>query len=153
MTVSPITVDPDHMLDMKPLDLDRVRVGDCMHHGIIACDPTAPLAEVASIMATNRVHAVAVHHGVYRPHGIISDLDVIAAAAAGTAPTAADIAATEVLSVSTDCSLREAARLMAEHGVTHVIAIERSNGHAVGILSTTDIVAAYARAAGVDVTP
>jgi CBS domain-containing protein len=149
MSGSRVTVDPDPMPDIRPLDLDRVRVGDCMHHGIIACDPAAPLAEVASIMATHRVHAVAVHNGVYRPHGIISDLDVIAAAAAGDAPSASDIAVTEVLSVPTDCSLREAARLMAEHGVTHVIAIERSNGHPVGILSTTDIVAAYARAAGV----
>jgi CBS domain-containing protein len=105
------------------------------------------------MMATHRVHAVAVHHGTFRPYGIISDLDVIAAAAGGIQPCASEVAATDVLSVSTDSSLREATRLMAEHGVSHVVAIERANGHAVGVLSTTDIVAAYARAAGAEVTP
>ena len=41
-------------------DLRQVRVGDCMHHGILSCDRSAPLDEVAAIMAKHRVHAVAI---------------------------------------------------------------------------------------------
>jgi CBS domain-containing protein len=142
------------MLDSTSPDLDRVRVGDCMHHGIFACDPAAPLAEVATIMATHRVHAIAVQDERSRPCGIISDLDVIAATAAGaaTAPRARDIAGTEALSISSDRSLRDAARLMTEHGVSHLIVIDRANGHAVGVISTTDLVGADARAASHEVT-
>ena len=44
-------------------DLRQVRVGDCMHHGILSCDRSAPLDEVAAIMAKYRVHAVAITNG------------------------------------------------------------------------------------------
>jgi CBS domain-containing protein len=123
-----------------------------MHHGIFGCDPEAPLAEVATIMANHRVHAIAVHADGSRPRGIISDLDVIAAVASANELCAADIAATEALTISSEASLREAARLMTEHGVSHLVALNRANGHAVGILSTVDIVSVYARAVSAQVT-
>jgi CBS domain-containing protein len=117
-----------------------------MHAGIYACDPQTPLAGVAKIMASRRVHALVVHNDDGNAAEIVSDTDVIAAAACADAFTARHIAGTEVLSVSMEMPLREAARLMAEHSVSHLIVNNRANGTPVGVLSTTDILAAYSAA-------
>jgi CBS domain-containing protein len=125
--------------------LPRVRVSDCMHAGILSCAPDAPLAEVAGIMSEHRVHAVAViDHAGGRPVGVVSDLDVVAAAASGTEPSALQAAATEPLSVSGRESLHHAAQLMAEHGVAHLLVLDPAGGYPVGVLSTLDVAAAYA---------
>jgi CBS domain-containing protein len=129
----------------KAAGLPRVRVSDCMHAGILSCAPDAPLAEVAGIMSEHRVHAVAViDHAGGRPVGVVSALDVVAAAASGTAPTARQAAATEPLSVSGRESLHRAAQLMAEHGVGHLLVLDAAGGYPVGVLSTLDVAAAYA---------
>jgi CBS domain-containing protein len=122
-----------------------VRVSDCMHTGILSCASDAPLAEVAGIMSKHRVHAVAVSdHQGRRPVGVVSDLDVVAAAVSGVEPNALQAAATEPLAVSASESLYRAAQLMAEHGVTHLVVLDAAGGHPVGVLSTLDIAAAYA---------
>lgn len=125
--------------------LAHVRVGDCMHHGILSCASDAPLGEVAGVMAKHRVHCVAITNGVNdRPIGIASDLDLVMAAATGKEPTALQAASTEPLSVSADESLERAAQLMGEHGVAHLVVLDAASGDAVGVLSTLDIAAAYA---------
>ena len=123
--------------------LDRVRIGDCIHHGIFACDPDAPISEVAAIMATHRVHALIINDVNGRPAEIVSDTDVVAAAATSDAFSARDVAGTEALSAPSDASLRDAARLMTEHGVSHLIAVDPASGQPAGVLSTTDILSAY----------
>jgi CBS domain-containing protein len=116
-----------------------------MHRGILSCGSDAPLGEVAGIMATHRVHAVAVtSNGGTRPIGIVSDLDVAAAAAGGEETTALQAAATEPLAVSAAERLHRAAQLMAEHGISHLVVLDASSGHPAGILSTLDVAAAYA---------
>jgi CBS domain-containing protein len=116
-----------------------------MHHGILSCARDAPLGEVAGIMAKHRVHAVAVtaEHST-RPARIVSDLDVVAAMAVHGEPTAAQAAATEPLSVSSDERLDRAAQLMAEHGISHLVVLDAADGHPIGVLSTLDLAAAYA---------
>jgi CBS domain-containing protein len=117
-----------------------------MHHGILSCAWDAPLGEVAGVMAKHRVHAVAISDGTPgRPVAIASDLDVVAAAATGEEPTAGQAAGTESLTVSADDSLVRAAQLMTEHGVHHLVVVDPTSGHPVGVLSTLDIAAAYAR--------
>jgi CBS domain-containing protein len=59
---------------------------------------------------------------------------------------ARDVAATEAPSIPSSCSLRQAAQMLSEHGVSHLVVIDESNGHAAGVLSTTDILSAYAAA-------
>ncbi len=152
MATPRVDVDPKKMLHSSSPDLERIRVGDCMHSGIVACDPQAPLAEVAALMARHRVHAVALSGDRSRPQAIVSALDVIAATDAAGAGTAREIAGTEALSISSDRSLRDAARMMTEHAVAHLIVVDRSSGHPVGVLSSTDIIAAYARASNMEVT-
>lgn len=130
-------------------DLRAVRVSDCMHHGILSCDASAPLDEVAAIMAKHRVHAVAVTNGDgRRVVAVVSDIDVVVAAANGDAPSALEVAATEPLAVSAGESVQHAAQLMSEHGVSHLVVLDRQNGHPAGILSTLDVAALYANMNG-----
>jgi CBS domain-containing protein len=115
-----------------------------MHHGILSCAADAPLGEVAGVMAKHHVHAVAITDGAgQRPVGVVSDLDVVAAAASGEEPTALQAAATEPLAVSTNESLGRAAQLMSEHAVSHLVVVDAASGYPVGVLSTLDIAAIY----------
>ncbi len=97
-------------------------------------------------MAKHRVHAVVVTaNGGMRPVGVVSDLDLVAAAADGDETTAFQVAATEPLVVSTAEPLHHAAQLMAEHRISHLVVVDASNGYPTGILSTLDVAAAVAR--------
>lgn len=117
-----------------------------MRHGILSCPDDAPLSEVARIMASERVHAVAVTRGSdRRPVGVVSDRDVVAAAASGAQRTAGEAAAGDHPGISADASLHRAARMMAEHGVAHLVVQNPASGYPIGILSTMDLAAVYGR--------
>ncbi len=123
-----------------------MRVHDAMHTGILTTDSSTPLRIVARLMSEQRVHAVAVTDpdNAGRPWGIVSALDVAAAAASGMEGSAGEAAATEIMTVSAADPLEHAARVMVEHRISHLIVIDPSSGHPAGILSSLDIVAAYA---------
>ncbi len=115
-----------------------------MHAGIICVSPETPLPALARVMAERRVHAVAISSADGgRPTGIVSALDVVAAAANEDGRTAGELAATELLTVSALERLDHAAQLMAEHELSHLIVTDAASGHPTGILSTLDVVAAY----------
>ncbi len=126
--------------------LSHVRVSDVMHTGILTTDPTTPLRVVARLMAAQRVHAVAVADPDHarRPFGFITVAEIAAAAADAIDETAGEAAATEVVTVQSTASVDEAARIMVEHSVDHLIVVETSSGHPCGVLSGLDIAAAYA---------
>jgi predicted transcriptional regulator len=124
--------------------LDTVRVRDCMHHGFLRCDPEAALPEVAALMAASRVHALLVYDDDAREARVVSDRDVIAGVARGDKSSAKDIAGTEALSTSGDSSLREAAQLMTDGAVSHLIVRDHTSGQPIGVISTTDILRACA---------
>jgi CBS domain-containing protein len=127
--------------------LDHIRVHDAMHPGILSCDADATLGEVAGIMATHRVHAVAITDGSSgRPAGVVSDLDVVAAIASGEKPSLARAIATESPAVSSDERLDRASQLMAECGVAHLVVVDAASRQPIGVLSTLDIAAVYATA-------
>lgn len=116
-----------------------------MHAGIICVSPETPLPALARVMAERRVHAVAISSAADggRPTGIVSALDVVAAAANEDGRTAGELAATELLTVSSLERLDHAAQLMAEHELSHLIVTDAASGQPSGILSTLDVVAAY----------
>jgi CBS domain-containing protein len=125
--------------------LARIRVADCMHHGVMTCTEDEPLRRVAQIMAAHRVHAVVVTtRDGGRPVGIVSDLDVTGAAATGAECTAWQAAATATLTVSGKESVERAAQMMSEHGVAHLVVVDSAGGYPVGVLSTLDIAVVYA---------
>ena len=122
--------------------LRTTTVADAMTPGVIACGPEATLEEVARLMASYRVHAVA----VYRPHGerrvwaFVSDADILAAAhvAGFEQLTAGAIAGTEPLVVDATDTLAEAARLLAEHQCSHAVVL-RDDSPA-GVISSLDVI-------------
>jgi CBS domain-containing protein len=130
---------------------ERATVADVMHTGVMSCQPEAPAVAVARTMARHRIHAVVVDglradpiHGESLVWGLVSDLDLARAAHSGIEGlTAGDLAATEPLSIEPSTSLTEAARLMDEHGIAHLIVAE--GAWPIGVISTLDIADALAR--------
>lgn len=126
--------------------LERIHVRDVMHTGILTTDPSTPLRVVARLMAEQRVHAVAVADPDHtrRPWGIITDLDLAAAAAEDADEKTCEVGKHDVVTVSSADSLIWAAQQMIQHGVSHLVVVDPSTGHPAGILSTLDVAAAYA---------
>lgn len=132
--------------------LGRLRVVDAMHSGLISCSPDTALRTVARMMATYRVHAILVTaHGAKElpggnVWGVVSDADLLRASQAGDLDeqTAQVVAASPVMTVTTDQELAAAAQLMVEHEVSHLIVVEPRSARPVGVLSTFDIARALA---------
>ena len=125
--------------------LDRTTVHEAMHVGVITCPLEAPLTEVAHLMATHRVHCVVgfgdVTEGDTTLWGVVTDADLVALAA-GAEPsdyTASAAAATEVVTVSANASLRSAAALMREHQVSHLLVAAPVGDRPIGVISSLDI--------------
>jgi CBS domain-containing protein len=126
---------------------ERATVADAMHPGVLSCLPETPLADVARLMATHHVHGVVVD-GVARDKagrerlvwGVVSDLDLVGAkCAAGAERTAASMSATPAVVVAPEDRLSEAARILHESDVHHLVVVSSGDGRPVGILSTLDI--------------
>jgi CBS domain-containing protein len=120
---------------------EQASVSDAMRIGIINCPPATSLRDVARIMATYRIHSVVVNEMEGgSPLGVIGAVDLAAAAARGSfLSTAAELARAEPVTVAADESLGRAARLMAEHEVSHLVVIQPQTGHPVGMLSALDV--------------
>jgi predicted transcriptional regulator len=127
--------------------LARISVADAMHTGILMTDPDTPLRLVARLMAERRVHIVAIAEDgqMRRPLMMVSALDVAALAVECDELTAGDAAQTVMRVVSAGESVEEAARLMAEYRVEHLVVIDPSSAHAEGIISALDVAAVLAR--------
>lgn len=130
----------------------RTPVSEVMHRGVINCPPQAPLSEVAAAMADNGVHSVVVEglarRGAHEEElvwGIVSDLDLMRAAAAGDMDLEVDqVAATEIVTVDADESVERAAQLMSEHDTAHLVVVAPISGEPVGVVSTLDVAALLA---------
>jgi CBS domain-containing protein len=124
--------------------LEHVRVADAMHAGVVTCAADTPLRDVARIMVEHHIHCVAIpdiEGKGLAAWGIVSDLDIVGAAAAGSVDgrTAGDIAASEALAISDDDVLDRAVQLMSEHDVAHLVVVGAASGRPVGVLSTLDV--------------
>jgi CBS domain-containing protein len=125
-----------------------VLVGDAMHEGVITCDRETPLIDVARTMAAQSVHCVVVENGSRdcAPWGVVSDLDLVAAATVRSLrdQTAGGSAASPIVMVNPNETLERAAQLMTEHGTAHLLVVDAADGRPVGVLSTLDIASALA---------
>ena len=124
--------------------LEHATVSDAMHPGILSCEPDASVAEVAKMMATHHVHCIAVV-GVSDEEpecfvwGIVSDLDLVKAGLSDGAQTARTLVSQPVVVVEPGRPLRDAARQMLAHGVSHVVVVDPLAHRPVGVLSTLDV--------------
>jgi CBS domain-containing protein len=125
--------------------LSSARVAGSMTRGVICCRPETPLREVAAIMAQERVHAVYVFvpdgaGGEPRLWGLVSDLDLVAAARSDLdALTASDAAVTPLVTIGEDDTLDLASQFLAENGVSHLAVVDPFSRLPIGVLSTLDI--------------
>ena len=76
----------------------------------------------------------------------MSALDLAAAAGRGEIGglTAADVASTDVVTIESDQSVERAAKLMTEHGVAHLLAVQPATGEPVGVISALALAAVLA---------
>ncbi len=139
------TIQPGHGSYLLP-SLEHATVADAMHPGILACDPDAPVTEIARMMATHHVHCIVVMGISHEDHrealvwGIISDLDLVRAGIrSGAEQTAKEIALEPIAMVDPTTPLRQVAELMATHGASHVVVANRETQRPVGMISTLDI--------------
>jgi CBS domain-containing protein len=120
-------------------------VADVMTPGVITCAPETPLEAVAELMATHRVHAIAVG-GITADHlvwGVIDALDLVRALRGPDQHAPAEsISRQPALAIEPDAPLTEAARMMDEHEVGHLVVVDRERP--VGVISTIDIADAAA---------
>lgn len=127
--------------------LGDAHVADAMTGNVIHCGPETTLRAVARLMAEHMIHAVYVFdYGVEDDEttvlwGIVSDLDVAAAAAGDLdGRTARESAVTPLVTVSSNEGLEHAARTMAATGVTHLAVLDPVTRRPCGVISTLDII-------------
>jgi predicted transcriptional regulator len=126
----------------NPPALHHIRVGDCMRKGIVSCDRSTTLAEIAEMLARYRVHAIVVTDEG-RDLRVVSDQEIVSAISGDEMLTAAGIAATEPVTIASNASLHRAAQLMTDHAVSHLLVVDAAGGYPVGMLSTLDVAGAY----------
>jgi CBS domain-containing protein len=132
--------------------LTQRTVRDAMQLGLFECPADADLASVARTMAEKRIHCVVVggidrrsRSGAPLAWGVVSDLDVMRAAASGAERlTAGQLAAADLVVVDPTDTLARATRLMAEHDTAHLVVASPQTGRPVGMISTLDIARALA---------
>jgi predicted transcriptional regulator len=124
-------------------------VEDAMHRGIVTAPVDATVSEVAATFARERIHCVVVG-GILRRSGaehltwgVLSDIDLMAAMFSGDeSARAGNLAVTDAVTVATTDTLAEAAQLMAEHEVAHLVVVDAVTDRPVGVLSTLDVASA-----------
>ena len=125
--------------------LHQVSAGEAMHRGVLCVPLHTPLTKVAQMMARYQVHCVVAldERGEYqtRVWGLIpaAELARIATVDELENRTAGPSATSGVVTVEPADSVHDAARLMAENGVEHVIVVDPVSNRPVGILSTLDV--------------
>ncbi len=127
--------------------LEEATVEDAMTTGLISCSPDTPLSDVALTMASHNIHAVFVFDyerqtdGTAELWGLVSDLDLVAAACADVdSITARESSVTPLVTIGIHDCLEHAAQRMAETGVSHLAVLDTASGRPVGVLSTLDVV-------------
>jgi CBS domain-containing protein len=136
-------------LGAAPRSLWERTVAEAMHAGVLTCPLEASLADVAEIMAAERIHCVVVlsESSGESPWGVVSDLDLVAAASrGGPALAAGALAAAPVVTVSPTDTLDRVAQLMAEYQAAHLIVADDVDGLPIGIVSSLDVARALAQA-------
>ncbi len=116
-------------------------VRDIYHKGVIFCKPETPLQEVVRVMADTEIHAIMVAEREGDPPlGVVSHMDTIAHYSEDlTAIEAREVMTPEVISISENATVREAAEKLMESDIHRLLVVDNDDTP-LGILSTTDII-------------
>ncbi len=121
-------------------------VRQCMHEGVISCEPDASLEEVAAVMRERRISAlVVVTDGV--AVGVISQTDLVNATFIQPymrfwrGMTARHLMSSPVVSIGPNAPLAEAIQRLRDRRIHRLVVTEPTSGgeRPIGILSLTDI--------------
>lgn len=125
---------------------EDAKVHDAMRVGVITCRPETKLTDVARMMVGYSAHSIVVAdvQGGGDLWGIVTSLDLAAAADRLGSLTAGEVASKDLVTIRSNEPLKRAAELMAEHGVTHLIAVQPDSNHPAGMVSARGIAAALA---------
>jgi CBS domain-containing protein len=124
----------------NPPHIDHAVVGEVMRPGVLTCQPDTPLKVVAQMMAANHVHTVLLAAGEGETIRRVDDIALVQSIAGGGDESIASDAARDAETVRADMPAIDAARLMAERGVAHLVVVDEDGG-AMGVLSSLDIAA------------
>ena len=122
------------------------KVHDAMRVGVVTCRPDTKLDDVAKMMVGYDVHSVVVSEaaGDLESWGIVTTLDLARRPDELASLTAAEAASMDLVTIASNEPLARAAELMAEHGVTHLIAVQPDGGRPAGVISARGLAAALA---------
>jgi CBS domain-containing protein len=116
-----------------------MKVQDLMHEGVIAAQVTDSIKRVAQIMKENDIGSLPVlENGA--PVGFVTDRDIVLACAEDSTTLDEEIATAmtpEVIAITPDKDVTEAARLMEEHQISRLIVVD--NNRPVGIITLQDL--------------
>lgn len=120
----------------------RVLVEDYMTVRMITTDWKHSVLDVAKLMVERNASSVAITGENDRIVGILTERDVTKVVANGIAPagvTAGSLMSFPVVSVKKGTPLEDAARLMVQKKLRHLVVEDPHNHQAVGIVTVTDI--------------
>ncbi|MDQ2896677.1 MAG: CBS domain-containing protein [Actinomycetota bacterium] len=146
---TPLTPQPRRGSYLYP-SLQDATVGEAMHPGILACTADLPLRAVAGLMASNRVHCIAITGNSAGERGeavwgIVSDLDVVRTAIReGFDRTAGELALEPAVTIDAAASLSDAGELMLTRCIHHLVVIAPGSARPIGVLSSLDIASVIA---------
>jgi CBS domain-containing protein len=115
-----------------------------MRIGVITCRPETKLTDVAMIMVGYDAHSVVVTDLEGGSWGIVTSLDLARLAAGLDSLTAGEAASKELVTIDTNESLERAAAVMADRGISHLVAVDPDTKRPVGVISARGIAAAAA---------
>jgi CBS domain-containing protein len=124
------------------------KVHDVMRLGVVTSEPATSLEDAARIMSGYGIHWLIVTEGEAGRHTgswqVVDALDVARAEADGKVRSAGEIATSDVITIDSNASLSEAARLMAERRSSHLVAVQPGTDRPVGVVSASGLAAVLA---------
>jgi CBS domain-containing protein len=114
---------------------EDAKVHDVMRVGVVTCRPETSLDDVARMMVGYDVHSVVVAEVNGGPWGIVSSLDLARRPDELASLTAGDVASSDLVTIGSDEPVSRAAEIMAERGITHLVAVQPESGRPAGVIS------------------
>ena len=131
----------------KPIeDPNLISVRNVMHEGVVSCASCISLAEAAKLMLDSKMRSLIVVDGDCGLAGIISQSDMVDArlqygnTSAWTGMKVGEIMSSDVVTVTPDMNIKDAARVLIEHRIHRVVVTEHEDScNPIGVLSMGDI--------------